>query len=302
MIDFTKIAVSATFGILAIMGSGCRLMYREVQATRLLEKSRLMSQQAIFAMEKGDLQEADHLLVQALQLCPQDVEARARYSRLLWQCGRRDEALDQMKIALRIAPRDTGLHLQIAEQYLDLGRLTEAQFHIQKVLELAPENPGGWILQGRLALARNNPEEALSSFHRAAGLRPNDREILEWIAQAYEARGDADQVLAVRQRIIDTFAPGEESVEALTALAEAHRAVGRYASAAEIYLQVAGKAQNPEPYLLAAGENYLRAGDSQRALIVTNQILAQNPHNPRARELYNRAQEVTVASQAPILR
>ncbi|MGQ9505134.1 MAG: tetratricopeptide repeat protein [Thermogutta sp.] len=302
MIDFTKIAAFLVCGVLAMAGSGCRLMHREMQATRLLEKSRLMSQQAVFAMEKGDLQEADHLLVQALQLCPQDVEARARYSRLLWRCGRQDEALHQLKIALGMAPQDAELHLQIAEQYLELGRLTEAQFHIQKVLELAPQNPGGWVLQGRLALARNDPEEALPVFHRAAGLRPNDREILEWIAQAYHARGDADQVLAVRQRIIDTFAPGEESVEALAALAEAYRAVKRYTSAAQTYLQAAGKAGNPEPYLLAAAENYLYAGEPARALSLTDQILAQNPQNSRARNLYNRLQETMIASQPNLVR
>jgi len=302
MIDFTKIAAGLALSALVVSGAGCRLMHREMQATRLLEKSRLMSQQALFAMEKGELQEADHLLVQALQLCPQDTEARARYSRLLWRCGRQEEALDQMKIALRTAPQDPELHLQIAEQYLELGRITEAQSHIQKVLDLAPQHPGGWVLQGRLALARNNPEAGLTAFHRAAGLRPNDRTILEWIARAYQARGDADQALAVRQRIMDTFSPGEESVEALIALAEAYRAVERYASAAETYLQAARKADNPEPYLVAAAENYARAGQSQKALGITDQLLAENPQSHRARELRDQLQGITVASQSGILR
>ncbi len=277
-------------------------MHREMQATRLLERCRLMSQQAYFAMEKGDLQEADHLLVQALQLCPQDTEARARYAQLLWRCGRREEALDQMKIALRIAPNDAELHLRIAEQYLELGQSTEAQSHIQRGLHLAPQNPNGWVLQGRLALMRNDPEAALRAFHQAASLRPHDRHILEWMAKAYLARGDADQALAVRQRILDTFTPGEESQEALVALAEAYQAVERYASAAEIYLQAAQKSDNPEPLLLAAAENYYRAGQPAQALGITAQILASNPQNPRARDLQSRLQGVTVASQSPVFR
>lgn len=302
MIDFTKTAaIWAVLG-LVVGGGGCRLMHREMQATRLLEKSRLMSQQAYFAMEKGDLQEADHLLVQALQLCPQDTEARARYSQLLWRCGRREEALEQMKIALRMAPHDAELHFRIAEQYLELGQLTEAQAHIQRGLDIARENPNGWVLQGRLALMRNDPDAALRAFHQAAGIRPQDRDILEWIAKAYLARGDTDQALAVRQRIMDTFTPGEESEQALVALAEAYQAVRRYASAAEIYLQAAQKSDHPEPLLLAAAENYYRAGQPGQALGITEQILASNPQNHRARDLQGRLQGVTVASQSPIFR
>lgn len=290
LIHCIKLAVWVSIGTLLMLGAGCRLMQRQIQATRLLEKSRSLNQEALFAMERGDLQEADRLLVQALRICPQDTESRARYSQLLWRCGKHEEALRQIQIALRLAPNQPDLHIQAAGQYLELGRLTEAQGHIEEVLRLAPKNSTGWLLQGRLVLSRGDADAALIAFHRALGLRPADREILQWIATAYGQKGHWEQVLAVRQRIIETYTPGEEPPEALVALAEAYQSVGRYSNAAQSYLEAARKVSDPEPYLLAAAENQWLAGEVSASATLAQQVLALDPQNRRARTLLARIQ------------
>jgi len=258
-----------------LAGSGCRLMHRELMATRLLEQSRLLSQQAHYALQRGDLQEADRLLVQALRTCPNDVEARASYARLLWQCGKRDEALQQLQMALDAAPQNPDLHVQMAEFLVELGRLDQAERHARSAIAVAPKSPAAWLIQGRIALMKNRPDDALAAFYRVLGGRPDDRDALSWIAQAYRTKGDWEQVLAVQQRILQGYSPGDEPPEQLAALGEAYRMLGRYADAAAAYLQAARKARDSHSYVALAAECYARAGNEIEAQRLMAQIQPQ---------------------------
>jgi|GEM_PF-963233 tetratricopeptide (TPR) repeat protein len=271
----TRCAKLVVIASALLAGSGCRLMHRELMATRLLEQSRLLSQQAHYALQRGDLQEADRLLVQALRTCPNDVEARARYARVLWQCGKREEALQQLQMALSTAPQNPDLHVQMAEFLVELGRLNQAERHAQSAIAVAPKSSTAWLIQGRIALMRNRPDEALAAFYRALGVRPDDRDALHWIAQAYRAKGDWEQVLAVQQRILQGYSPGDEPPEQLAALGEAYRMLGRYADAAATYLQAAQRAGESNPYLALAAECYAQAGNEAEAQRLMAQIQPQ---------------------------
>ncbi|WP_347242763.1 tetratricopeptide repeat protein [Thermogutta sp.] len=250
-------------------------MHRELMATRLLEQSRLLSQQAHYALQRGDLQEADRLLVQALRTCPTDVEARANYARVLWQCNKREEALQQLQMALDSAPQNPDLHVQMAEFLVELGRLDQAERHARSAIAVAPKSPAAWLIQGRIALMKNRPDEALGAFYRVLGLRPDDRDALHWIAEAYRVKGDWEQVLAVRQRILQGYSPGDEPPEQLAALGEAYRMLGRYADAAATYLQAAQRSRDSAPYLALAAECYAQAGNTDAAQRLTAQIQPQ---------------------------
>lgn len=295
MNHFTRWAICLMMAAALLGEAGCRLMQREAMATKLLAQSRLLSQQALYAMQKSDLQEADRLLVQALRTSPQDTEARARYARVLWMCGKREQALQQLQIALRMAPDNSDLHVQIAECYLELGQVNLAKNHAELAVRLGPKNPSAWLMMGRVALSQRETEKALAAFHRALGLRPGDREALPWIARAYEIKGDWEQVLAVRQRILEGYAPGEEPAEQLAALAEAYRALGRFADAATTYLQAAQKTSEPTEYLVAAAEAYLQAGQMEAAGELVNRVLAAKPQNPRALDLSSQLRGTLVA-------
>lgn len=297
MTHFTKSAIRLILGVALLGEAGCRLMQREALATKLLAQSRLLSQQALYAMQKGDLQEADRLLVQALRTSPNDTEARARYARVLWMCGKREEALRQLQIALRTTSDNPDLHVQMADCYLELGRLNLAKNHAEAAVRLGPKNPSAWLTLGRVALAEKETEKALAAFHRVLGLRPGDREALRWIAQTYEAKGDWEQVLAVRQRILEGYAPGEEPADELAALGETYRILGRFADAAGAYLRAAQKVPEPTDYLMAAAEAYFQAGQVEAAAQIANRVLAANPQNPQARDLLSQLQGTAVAGQ-----
>src|SRR3972149_5732410 len=61
-----------TYSLLA----GCRLAGREGPVSQSLAESRKLSREGVAAMERGQQQQAESLLAQAVQVCPADPEAR----------------------------------------------------------------------------------------------------------------------------------------------------------------------------------------------------------------------------------
>ena len=149
-----------------------------------------------------DWASADASMQRALALDPEGAGTLERAARLARTLGRFDEALQLNRRAASadpLSPRSWG-NLSIVA--ISAGKLDEALSAATKGLELQPGRPGlGWS-RGRVYLAQERPQEALTEFQQE--VEPAWR--LFGLALAYHALGrkqESDQALA---ELIDKFA------------------------------------------------------------------------------------------------
>jgi tetratricopeptide (TPR) repeat protein len=275
-------------GVIAAVLPGCRLPGQDGPISRSLATSRHLSQQAVTAMERGQQQQAEGLLAEAIKSCPADPEARRFYADALWQRGARQEALAQMKEAVRQSGGDAALEARLADMHLNMGNVELARQSAEHAIDLNSKLPAAWAVRGRIMRAAGQPQQALADWHRALNYAPDDRDVLLELAELYRQLNQPPRALQTLQSLADTYPPGEEPQHVLHLMGMAYLAMQRYDDAVES-LAAAGMREKPSAELLhRLGEAQLLSGHPTEAAIAAQQALTLQPDHQASRDLLGR--------------
>ncbi len=146
------------------------------------------------------------------------------YASALSGQGFGSEAVKYFEQELKLNPKHVPAMLQLALELIPLTRSDEALSYAKQAAELEPDNPISYYLQGRILLARNEPEVAVGLLEKAKSLAPRFAQPRYLLAQAYQRTGKPDaarrekdeferlkQAEKERQGRIGTFTPEEFS-------------------------------------------------------------------------------------------
>ena len=230
--SFAPVAAAAI--VVAVLGSGCRLMPRG-PVPQDLATARRLSNQGLSAADQNDLVRAEGLLERAVKSCPTDIEARRHYADVLWKRGERMEAVTQIAEALRLAPGDVPLCIEGGRMYMELGLLDDADRLAGDAVAGAPRSADAWHLRGQVALARGRDEEALADFHRALAIAPDDRAVLFDTADVYRRLNRPQRALATLAILGETYGPNQTPANVLALEGMAQESLGRRIDALESY-------------------------------------------------------------------
>ena len=260
---------------------GCRMLSRHGPVSRSLVESRQLCQRGIAAMERGQWKEAEGLLSEAVDACPENQDSHRHYAEVLWRKGRRLEAVEHLEQANRLAVDDASLMVTIAEKRLALGQVEAARQNAQNALDLDPKLPEAWAARGRVRRREGQLRMALADYHRALGLAPDDSEILMEVAEVYTEMGRPQQSLAALHKVANTWPPGDEPQRLSYLEGLSYSALGRYDEAVDSLLAAVAR-DNPTPdVLFRLGEAELLAGRLTRAAAAAQQALFIDPgHQP----------------------
>ena len=276
--------------ILTVLASGCRLGGNEGPVSESLVTCRQLSQQGVVAIERGQWDEAETLLAQAVKTCPVESDARRHYAETLWRRGARSEAIDQLEEAVELVDNDGSLHVRIAEMYLALGQTQLARSHAEQALDLDPKLSAGWSIRGRINRAGGDARQALADYHRALGYAPNDRALLMEIAELYRELNQPQRALSVLQSLADTYSPGEEPQRVLYFEGLAYAAMGRHDDAANSFSLAAGRGTPSPEILCALAEAEWSMGRSDAAAVAARKALTLDPQHQPSRRLLGRVE------------
>lgn len=241
---------------------------------------RELSQQALTARELGHPREAENLLAQAIESCPFDSDARRYYADVLLERGATQEALGQLEYARRLARHDTSLTVQAGEIYLAHNDLASAARRANQAIDMDPASGGAWALRGRVKMTRGNHEAALADLLRSLGHRPDDRRVMQEVAQLYLARGEPDRALIHLQTLTDG-SESEVSPRLYELLGHAYAAIGRHAEAGNSYQLAIQRGQPSAELLFNLADAYRRSGQFGNARAAAHEALAlQSDHAP----------------------
>jgi len=244
----------------------------------------------VAALERGQWEHADSLLGQAVRACPSNADAHRNYAEARWNRGFHEEALKEMEAARRLAPDDATIMARIAEMRLALGQTDTAWQAAQQAIALDHKLASAWAVRARVMRAAGNPAEALSDYHRALSLSPDDRRVPSEIAALYLELGQPQRALLAIQNLADKYSPGDEPQEVLYYQGLSYLALNRYAAAAES-LSAASLRERPTAeifYRLAQAQ--LASGQTTQAIASAEQALAIDPKHRSARALLDQSQ------------
>jgi Tfp pilus assembly protein PilF len=88
----------------------------------------------------GDTTNADNLLRQGIENCPESAGLRLGLARRLQQLGRREEAAREYEAALKLHIEEPGPYLELAGIYFRLQRVDEGTRMLEKALDAEPVN------------------------------------------------------------------------------------------------------------------------------------------------------------------
>lgn len=278
-----------------LAAGGCRLPNLRGPVPADLASSRQLCQQGVASLERGQAQEAETLLAEAVKVCSTDPDARRHYAEVLWARGNRAEAVRQMEAACRLNPEDAARQVRLAEMHLAEGRIEQAQQNAERAIDQSPKLSTAWAIRGRIRRSQGDLRGALADYHRALGYAPQDRQVLAEVADLYHQMQQPQRALETAQSLAETYSPGEEPQTVLCMLGASYSVLSRYDDAVECYSRAA-LGQRPTPELLfRLGEAQMLAGRTGEAALTLQQALALDPRHAPSRDLLSRI-EVARAS------
>jgi len=270
-----------------MLAAGCRLSGKKAVSEQVAA-SRQLVQQGLVALEHGRVQEAESLLGEAVETCPENVEARRQHAEALWQAGMREAAVEQLSEAARLAPDDAEVQLRLAEMHWAEGHTHQAWQAVEDALDLNPRLAKAWALRARLLEAGGRHKEALADCHRALRYAPQDREILRQTAELYQQLHRPDHALQTLQCLADTYAPGEEPQDVYYLMGLACRELGRYDDAAQHFSTATLRGAPNAEILYRLAEAELLAGRPAAAATAAQQALSLDPNHQPSQQLLQR--------------
>jgi len=218
--------VFCLFGVWLVATVGCQL--NRSLAPMALGPSSERSRLGIAALERGDLNEAEKRLEDAVRLNKNDINHRRHYAEVLWKQGKHQEALQQLDEAVKRGGQNSdALHISLAEKYMALQEYTTAYRYADEAVRLNPQDARCWALRGRAkrlqaihqaGYAEHSAEmlhQAREDYLRAVSLLPNDRELLAELAAVQMSCKQPEQALATWLTIQSLYSQNGEPTEVL---------------------------------------------------------------------------------------
>jgi Flp pilus assembly protein TadD len=174
-------------------------------------------------------------MTRALQLAPHFVEAHSNLGIVLAAQGMFDEAVASYRQALLLRPDYAEAHNNLAIALVATGKLEEAVASYRQALDLRPDIAEVHNNLGIALAALGKPEEAAASYRQSLHLKPDYAEAHNNLGVAIASRGKLEEAIASYHQAIclkPEYAEAHHNLGvALKELGNLHEAVARYQAA-----------------------------------------------------------------------
>jgi tetratricopeptide (TPR) repeat protein len=149
----------------------------------------------------GRMDDAAEDYTRAVELAPDDREARLALGDLLLRRVRTGEAMEHFaRVAARF-PDDEEAQLGLAACRIDRGEAAQAVPLLDRVLAANSSSPRGLFLRGKAAFQLDEPAAAEPRLREAVGAAPHDAEALYLLIRCLRAQGKDGEADALSKRL-----------------------------------------------------------------------------------------------------
>jgi tetratricopeptide (TPR) repeat protein len=148
------------------------------------------------------LERATVLFDRALDIEPNNVDARLGRAELALARGRTSQALDSLARALRVNPEHQKALLSIALVHEDAGRITEAEEAIERALRVHRDDPITYLIAAEFELRRGRLERALQLVETARTIDERNQAAVALEAELALRLADHVRAVALAEELI----------------------------------------------------------------------------------------------------
>ena len=235
--------------------------------------------QAIACHQSGQLQQAEQICQQILDIDPQNAEVFNLFGLIACQAEKYEIAVDLINHALDISPNQplflNNLGLALKEQ----GKIGEAIEVYSQALDIQPESVGIYNNLGVALYKQGKCDKAIEAYQRAIQIQPDFAEAYNNLGMVLKKKGELDAAVQVHHqalRIQPDFA------EAHRNLGDILQKQGKYDKAVEAYQ----RAIQIQPNYAAAYNNlgiaWQKQGKLEQASQIYHKTLVIRPNYPQA--------------------
>jgi tetratricopeptide (TPR) repeat protein len=246
------------------------------------------------ALEEGRLEEASELVIQALEVDSNSLEAHLLAARLSQARGAMGEALGHAQQAIALAEHagllDRAIEIITTVVLELLPEDEESLLHLADLHESAGDVAQARTILQRVANARRDRGDlpaTIPILERILSQDVENIEILLLLATALEAAGEPTVAGEKYLAAVELFEKSGDSARALETLEQVRRISPTLWSARELLAEHLRRMKQGEAYveeLLAMGDLALESGEPSRAEHYFREILDQNPDSVEGRE------------------
>jgi len=233
-----------------------------------------------FYVGNGDSNKAIEFLAQELAEAPDAHELRLYLAEQYERSGQPDRA--RQTYQMLISSNSSGIYgltarNRLARLLASEGELDAADSLIAEVLEANPRDNDALLLRGKIALARNQPDDAVMDFRSVLKDQPYSAKVLGLLATAHTANHNLDLAREALERSIENNPRDAQSRIVLAQLLVAQDEPRRARELASEALRLAPGhlgAMNTLARILVTG------GDWDRVLQIAERMIAVDPEGP----------------------
>jgi len=226
-------------------------------------------------------EEAIECLGVALERRPDDAEAVFRISGLLYDSGKKEEALRQIESLHRKNPRNQDVLIRMAQIHLSLGNASEAQKYLAAYKELAGATAEMYLLLGETMLARKFYDGAVKNFREAIRTFPDDPQMRFGLGRAYLGMNEKGQALLEFEQALNRKA---DNPDILIELGKLQNSMGMEEQADQTFARVEkSKNSNGECFLNIA-RHFAERSDLVRAVKYLEMAHELSPYHPEVQK------------------
>jgi predicted O-linked N-acetylglucosamine transferase (SPINDLY family) len=187
---------------------------------------------AVRCHQTGDLQQAEQLYRQILQVDPSNVNALHLLGLIALQAGKPDHAVDYISQALRLMPNFAEAHYNLGMALRQQGKLEEAVAHWRQALNNKPDYAEAHYHMGNALQQQGKLTDAMASWQQAVRLNPGYAEAHNNLGIGFQQQGKLQEAVASLQRALqlkpDFIQAHHNLGNALLAQGKLEEAIARY--------------------------------------------------------------------------
>lgn len=227
---------------------------------------------------QGDRTNATRSLQAAAEMSPPRSNVRLKWADYLIELGRVDEARASLEQVMKDAPGYLPPMTRLAQLALDQRRYEDCAAMLRRALTAESVSFDALLLNGKLQLARQQPDKAVREFERLAGLYPKIPVVHYQLALAQLVAGDQARGLASLSQAVE-LDPG--FAEAVLLLSEVQLRRGDVFAAINSITSLLKKRPQHAGAHFALAEAYRVRGTPEDAVKVYQQLMEISPRDPQ---------------------
>ena len=150
---------------------------------------------------KWNWETTEHEYKRAIEINPQNADARQQYGLFLASKGRFDQAIEEAKLAIKFEPDSLLANYHVGWIYWLANRFDKTLEIVWKMIRIDPNFHGAYAQRGTVYLAMEKYEEAIKEFQKSMKLS-YDKQVLGVLGYAYGMAEKRDEALDIIKQSI----------------------------------------------------------------------------------------------------